>query len=730
MIAGALEIQLFANMARLAKDMSEAKSTVEKSMSGIETAVAKAKTVLAALGIALSVGYFVSLVNGTISAMDHLADLRKSTNVSIEDLAGLGLAAKQSGGDLDSVAASINKLSVNIGKEPERFRALGISAKEPLEQLKQLADIYVALDDPGQRAAVAAAALGKSWAGTAPLLAEGSKRIAEMVENGARLSGVTAESAAQAKIYHDQMAELNVILGATRTKLVGDMLPGMNEIALAMQEAAKEGGALLTIWVGLGGAMAHMLGLSDAQRTASRLREISDELDAARKRLQSGTTNPEGSNKHFFSFLVSDIKFGEEAKAKLKATIDALEQERERLAPKPKAKVVQDGADEKAIAAVIAEEKARQFLRDADAYAARVAQIKGFAATYAAEIKTQGTLADLAFREGGINNQRTQEELILKQSELEDKKLRSQLLAFTKLKAEADKQGKKEESAKNAELIVQTNAAIVANETITQARIRAERTITAQQQTDQHNAAIAAREAQGAALADSLRSATDRENNEYQNRLINLGVYLSSAQGQIADDAALRQALEMQHQQNLLAIERDKHQAERSMQIGTWQLGAELLQQFAGKSKAAAIAVIAINKGLAIAQAIQATSVAVMRAYSDLGPIAGSAAAVGIEALGAVQIGLIGATGLVEAGNVGSGGGGGMGGGSPSMGGGGSSISAAPVTASAPAAPAQTTIIDMSGLRDDDFFSGKMMRKFVEKIEEGHLNGDRLVVAH
>lgn len=87
----------------------------------------------------------------------------------------------------------------------------------------------------------------------------------------------------------------------------------------------------------------------------------------------------------------------------------------------------------------------------------------------------------------------------------------------------------------------------------------------------------------------------------------------------------------------------------------TLQNAAGLLQQFAGKSKGAALAVIAISKGLHIAQTIQATGAAVMRAYSDLGPIAGSAAAVGIKALGAANVALIAATGLVEARNIGGG---------------------------------------------------------------------------
>ena len=99
-------------------------------------------------------------------------------------------------------------------------------------------------------------------------------------------------------------------------------------------------------------------------------------------------------------------------------------------------------------------------------------------------------------------------------------------------------------------------------------------------------------------------------------------------------------------------LHEQKNQAVVNMERNTWQLGAEFLQTFAGKSRAAAIAVIAINKALAIAQTISATAVAVMRAFSDLGPIAGPVAAAEIKTLGAIQIGLIAATGLGQALNL------------------------------------------------------------------------------
>jgi len=241
MIAGSLEIQMAANMARLADDMGKAKTMVGSSMKSIESAVASAKAALGALGIGLGAGYFVSLIKGSIDAMDHLNDLNKTTSIAVETLAGLKVAAKQSGGDLDSIATSINKLSVEMGKSPEKFKALGVSAKDPLEAFKQLSDIFVKLEDPQQRAAVMAAALGKAWAGAAPLLAEGGQKIGEMVERGTKLSGITSDLTRQA----DELNDKWVLLGGTGgmlTRLVGPMLPMLNQLAddmLKVQEKSE-----------------------------------------------------------------------------------------------------------------------------------------------------------------------------------------------------------------------------------------------------------------------------------------------------------------------------------------------------------------------------------------------------------------------------------------------------------------------------------------------------------
>jgi hypothetical protein len=224
------------------------------------------------------VGSFVSMIRGSIDAADHLKDLSKSTNIAVADLAGLKLAAQQSGGDLDGIADVINKLAVNMGKDPERFRRLGISAKEPIEAFKQMADVLNAIQDPYQRSAVAAQALGKSWASASPLMAEGSEKIGQMIEKGKALSGVTQEAADKADEFNDKMAEMEAAVSGAKMKLASEMLPALTEVANAVSLALDESGKLQAVWVALGalGAFAFTDQFSSA---TVKLKNLQGELD-------------------------------------------------------------------------------------------------------------------------------------------------------------------------------------------------------------------------------------------------------------------------------------------------------------------------------------------------------------------------------------------------------------------------------------------------------------------
>lgn len=237
-------------MARLQKDMDHAKRTVGGAMGAIEKSVGTAKTALAGLASGLTAGAFAAWIRNAIDAADRLNDLKQSTGLAVESLSGLTWAAKLSGTDLEGVAKGINKLSIEMAKDAEKFAKVGITARDPIEALKQLSDVFVSIEDPQQRAAFGAAALGKQWEDLAPLLAEGGDKIGEMVKRGQELYGITQEMADEAGKFNDQLDELKASADGAAISIGGPLVTAINAAVAEFKEGIRLAGgfgeALLT----------------------------------------------------------------------------------------------------------------------------------------------------------------------------------------------------------------------------------------------------------------------------------------------------------------------------------------------------------------------------------------------------------------------------------------------------------------------------------------------------
>jgi hypothetical protein len=241
MIAGALEIQLLANVARLVKDMQEAKGAVASAMGSIEKTVGVARTALGALGVGLSVNYFKNFVTGAIQAQDELGKMSQRVGVSVERLAGLQHAAGMSGTSLQSVEKALKTVSTGLfdadkglkGAQ-ENFDALGVSIYDTNGQLKsadavmiEVADQFAKLEDGTQKTALATKVFGRAGLELIPMLNEGSAGMAALVAEGQKYNPVTAESAAQAEIFNDNLDRLTAAGKGMGLAFVNNILPAL-----------------------------------------------------------------------------------------------------------------------------------------------------------------------------------------------------------------------------------------------------------------------------------------------------------------------------------------------------------------------------------------------------------------------------------------------------------------------------------------------------------------------
>ena len=300
MAIATLTVDINAKLAGIQGDLGKVSKLAEQSANRMESAFAGVgsalKTAFTGFAATLTAGFLTDIVQQVVDAQDALSDLNKSTAISVETLSGLAFAAKTTGGDLDSIATAINKLQVNIGKDPEKYKQLGIDAKNGYDAFKQLADIFVAIEEPETRAAVAAEAIGKAWAGSAAGLSEGGKGFDALVQKGKALSGVTEESAARAAELNSKLDVLKARAGGAATELVNSLVPSLDRTAARMEALAAQGHGLQAVFVGLIGLAKLPFDLALGEVDMSRKGQIADleeklqslETKAKRAASQSG----------------------------------------------------------------------------------------------------------------------------------------------------------------------------------------------------------------------------------------------------------------------------------------------------------------------------------------------------------------------------------------------------------------------------------------------------------
>lgn len=199
-----------------------------------------------AMGTALATGAtvagaaFVALAKQGIDAADQLDELSNRLGISTEKLGALGYAATLTGGNLDTIAGAIPKLSKAIiaaGDESSQmgkiFRALGVDVKDAAgnfrdveDVLPEVMDAFQSLNDDTLEQAAAMELFGRSGAELLEFLNLGSSGLTTMEDRfralGLEISEGTAKDAAE---FNDKLGDLKLTAQAFATKLAAELLP-------------------------------------------------------------------------------------------------------------------------------------------------------------------------------------------------------------------------------------------------------------------------------------------------------------------------------------------------------------------------------------------------------------------------------------------------------------------------------------------------------------------------
>ena len=258
-VAGTLEIQLLANIARLQKDMDDAKRSVGGAMATIEKTVGGAVRAMGLLGGALSIGAFVSMAKQAIDTADAINKLTQRTGLAAETLSQLQYAARLADVSSDSLTTGIKKLNQSIAGglagDKEKlavFKSLGITLTDTAGRTKtadqvllEMADTFAKSRDGAGKTAAAIDLLGKAGDEMIPLLNGGSQAILDLMKEADRLGlTISGDFAARAEEFNDNLTRIQTQSEKLAISLGGDLVDGLGKAMKAMADAVAEGNKL------------------------------------------------------------------------------------------------------------------------------------------------------------------------------------------------------------------------------------------------------------------------------------------------------------------------------------------------------------------------------------------------------------------------------------------------------------------------------------------------------
>lgn len=217
-------------------------------------------------GVGNLVGAFVGLqaVRGIVSGvmdsfdrLDRIDEIRQMVAMSSEEISRFAYAAKFSGVELETLGKGFFFFQVNLSKNSELLKQLGVDAPTTAGKLRQLMDVFAALPDGAEKSELAAELFGsRLGANLIPLLNTGSQKFDELSEAAARTGNVFSDQATSgAAEFNDNLDALKGTMTGVFNVAAQQLAPAMaayastaNDSAQSSNAAAEGGKFLATVF--------------------------------------------------------------------------------------------------------------------------------------------------------------------------------------------------------------------------------------------------------------------------------------------------------------------------------------------------------------------------------------------------------------------------------------------------------------------------------------------------
>lgn len=234
-LAGAIEIQMLADLARLKKDMDAAKGMVAAATREMQRYADLVKGALGGIAAGLTLGAFKQMVTDSIDAAEALHDLAIQTGVTVEGLSAMAEVGRTTGTSAEAIGSAINKLGKNLAVANEEskgaaqaVKALGLDFNtfrqlQGDQQLLTLAQAMGRFEDGTGKSAVAMTLLGREGARLLPFMKD-------LAGAGELVATVTTEQAAMADRYNDSVEGARARVDALKRELGLGLLPTLIDV--------------------------------------------------------------------------------------------------------------------------------------------------------------------------------------------------------------------------------------------------------------------------------------------------------------------------------------------------------------------------------------------------------------------------------------------------------------------------------------------------------------------
>lgn len=234
-LAGAIEIQMLADLARLKKDMDAAKGMVGDATREMQRYADLVKGALGGIAAGLTLGAFKQMVTDSIDAAEALHDLAIQTGVTVEGLSAMAEVGRTTGTSAEAIGAAINKMGKNLAVANEEskgaaqaIKALGLDFNtfrqlQGDQQLLALAQAMGKFEDGTGKSAVAMTLLGREGARLLPFMKD-------LAGAGELVATVTTEQAAMADRYNDSVEGTRARVDALKREMAMGLLPTLIDV--------------------------------------------------------------------------------------------------------------------------------------------------------------------------------------------------------------------------------------------------------------------------------------------------------------------------------------------------------------------------------------------------------------------------------------------------------------------------------------------------------------------